>query len=176
MAKAIELSAPATAEPSRVTFGVCGTGDPRIDEESRQRAANIVGLVADTIARKVKMPDGTPVNVVYTPLLIDGEKQADAVAGLFRKAQVDAVVCAPDTWAFPQLTLISLLSRLRPDVPVNITCGNSGPKPGVVYAHAVNGALAQSGRMTHLNVGTWPDTGMKPKMTDATPEALIDWC
>jgi hypothetical protein len=26
------------------------------------------------------------------------------------------------------------------------TCGNSGPKPGVVFAHAINEALAQSGR------------------------------
>ena len=73
MAKAVELTAPAKPEPNRVTFGVCGTGDPRIDEESRQRAANIVRLVADTIARKVKMPDGAPVNVVYAPLLIVGE-------------------------------------------------------------------------------------------------------
>ena len=57
---------------------------------------------------------------------------------------------------------MSLLAHLPADVPVNITCGNSGPKPGVVYAHAVNGALAQSGRLTHLNVGTWPDTGADP--------------
>jgi len=176
MAKAKMLPADGKAESKVMTFGVCGTGDPRIDEQSRKRAANIVGLVADAIAHSVKMPDGTPVNVVYTPLLVDGEKQADIVARSFREAQVDAIVCAPDTWAFPQLTLISLLSQFPPDMPVNITCGNSGPKPGVVYAHAVNGALAQSGRLSHLNVGTWPDTGMKPKMTDATAEALIDWC
>ena len=176
MAKAVELKAPGKAEPNVVTFGVCATGDPRVDQASRERAANIAAMVADTIARQVRMPDGTPVNVVYTPLLIDGEKQADVVAGLFRKAGVDAVVCAPDTWAFPQLTLISLLSQLPPDIPVNITCGNSGPKPGVVYAHAVNGALAQMGKLTHLNVGTWPDTGQKPKMTPATADALVDWC
>ena len=57
---------------------------------------------------------------------------------------------------------MSLLAQLPADMPVNITCGNSGPKPGVVYAHAVNGALAQSGRLAHLNVGTWPDTGVEP--------------
>ena len=62
------------------------------------------------------------------------------------------------------------------DTPVNITCGNSGPKPGVVYAHAVNGALAQSGRLVALNVGTWPDSGQSPQMTDATAKALVDWC
>jgi L-fucose isomerase len=159
-----------------VTFGVCATSDPRVDEASRQRCVNIVEMVADAIASGVKMPTGEPVRVVYSTVLIDGEKQADIVAGQFRDANVDAVVCAPDTWAFPQLTLISLLSQLPSDLPVNITCGNSGPKPGVVFAHAVNGALAQTGRLAALNVGTWPDTGQKPKMTDGTAKALIDWC
>jgi L-fucose isomerase len=71
---------------------------------------------------------------------------------------------------------MSVLAQLPADIPVNITCGNSGPKPGVVYAHAVNGALAQSARLTHLNVGTWDDTGMNPQPTASTTKALIDWC
>ena len=176
MAKAKKLSGTVESKPNVVTFGVCATGDPRIDKAARERASNIVGTVAEVIAGGVKMPDGSSVNVVWTPLLVDGEKQADVVARQFRDAGVDAVVCAPDTWAFPQLTLISLLSQLPPDIPLNITCGNSGPRPGVVYAHAVNGALAQAGRMTALNVGTWPDTGQNPKMTESTADALIDWC
>jgi len=141
-----------------VTFGVCATGDPRIDQPSRDRAAGIVETIAEVIAEQVRMPDGTAVNVVWSPLLIDGEKQADIVGRQFVEANVDAVVCAPDTWAFPQLTLMSLLAHLPVQTPVNITCGNSAPKPGVVFAHAVNGALAQSGRLTHLNVGSWPET------------------
>ena len=170
------LPAARSAKPKTVTFGVCGPCDPRIDEASRKRAVNIVEMVAGEIARSVKEPSGEPVGVVYSPVLVDGEKQADIVAAQFRAAGVDAIVCAPDTWAFPQLTLISLLSQLPAVTPVNITCGNSGPKPGVVYAHAANGALAQSGRLVALNVGTWPDTSMRPKMTDTTGEALIDWC
>ncbi|MEI8197028.1 MAG: hypothetical protein WCI73_14105, partial [Phycisphaerae bacterium] len=63
-----------------------------------------------------------------------------------------------------------------PNIPVNITCGNSGPKPGVVYAHAVNGALAQSGRLTHLNVGSWADTGLNPEPSASTVKDLTDWC
>jgi len=176
MANATRLAATRNASARVVTFGVCATSDPRIDAESRQRCVNIVELVAGVVAAKVRMPDGTPANVVWTPVLIDGEKQADIVAQQFRKSGVDAIILAPDTWAFPQLTLISLLSHFPSDLPVNITCGNSGPKPGVVYAHAVNGALAQMGRLAALNVGTWPDTGMKPDMTDATAKALIDWC
>ena len=162
-------------KPKAITIGVVGTCDPRVDEASRQRAGNIVKTIADLVAAQVRTPDGKPVDVVWTPVLVDGEPQADIVGRQFREAGVDALICAPDTWAFPQLTLISILAHLPPDVPVNITCGNSGPKPGVVYAHAVNGALAQSSRLTHLNVGTWPDTGDDPKPTDSTVAALIDW-
>ncbi len=176
MAKAKRLGGGRAAGGSAVTFGVCATGDPRIDKASRERAANIVAMTADVVAAGVKMPDGSDVDVVWSPVLIDGEKQADIVARQFARAGVDAVVCAPDTWAFPQLTLMSMLAQMPAEAPVNITCGNSGPKPGVVYAHAVNGALAQSGRLVALNVGTWPDTGANPDMTDATAEALIDWC
>ncbi len=176
MAKAQRLPASKKAAPPAMTFGVCAACDPRIDKEARDRTANIVAIVAEAIAGQVKMPDGNPVKVVWTPVLIDGEEQADIVARQFSEAGVGAVVCTPDTWAFPQLTLMSLLSQLPQDTPVNITCGNSAPKPGVVYAHAVNGALAQSGRLTHLNVGAWPDTGMKPKPSDSTVNALVDWC
>ena len=176
MAKAKRLAASRKAKPEVVTFGVCAPCDPRIDVESRQRAGNIVEMVAAVVADKVKMPDGTDVEVVWSPVLIDGERQADIVASQFRRAGVDAIICAPDTWAFPQLTLMSLLAHFPDDLPLNLTCGNSGPRPGVVYAHAVNGALAQTGRLAALNVGTWPDTGMKPKMTAETADALIDWC
>ena len=163
------------SKPKTITLGVVGTCDPRVDEASRQRAGNIVKTIADLLAAQVRTADGKAVDVVWSPVLVDGEPQTDIVGRQFREAGVDAVICAPDTWAFPQLTLMSLLAHLPPDVPVNITCGNSGPKPGVVYAHAVNGALAQSCRLTHLNVGTWPDTGADPQPTEATAAALIDW-
>ncbi len=176
MSQASQLPATSAVKPSVITFGVCAAGDPRIDQESRQRTVNIIHTIADAIAAHVRMPDGTPVNVVWTPVLIDGEKQADIVAQQFKEAGVNAIVCTPDTWAYPQLSLVSLLAHFPLDTPINITCGNSGPKPGVVFAHAVNGALAQSGRLTHLNVGTWPDTGMDPKPTESTVKALVDWC
>jgi len=176
MAQARQLSVSETAGKSSVTFGVMAACDPRVDEASRERTVNIVRTIAETIAAKVRLPDGSPVDVVWTPLLVDGEKQADAVARQFADAGVDALVCTPDTWAFPQLTLMSLLAHFPADMPVNITCGNSAPKPGVVYAHAVNGALAQSGRLSHLNVGVWPDEGQDPKPTPETVQALVDWC
>jgi L-fucose/D-arabinose isomerase len=176
MGKAIKLDDNPVAEPLAPTIGVCATGDPRIDAASRRRAQNIVELVAKDIAKSVALPGGTPVKVVYSPLLVDGERQADAVARQFKAEGVDILVCAPDTWAFPQLSLISLLAQFPADMPVNLTCGNSGPKPGVVFTHAASGAISQYGKLVHINVGTWPDTGDRPKMTDSTAQALVDWC
>jgi len=164
------------AEKNVSAIGVFATCDPRVDKPSRDRAANIVRMTAEIIAKSVKTPDGGLVPVVWTPVLIDGEKEADIVARQFKDEGVQVLVCVPDTWAFPQLSLLSLLSHFPANTPINLTCGNSGPRPGVVFAQAANGALAQSGRLSHLNVGSWPDTGLKPKMTDETAEALIDWC
>jgi L-fucose isomerase len=164
------------AQPKTPVIGVFSPCDPRIDALSRERSRNVVAMVAETISGQVCLPDKTPVPVVYSTVLVDSEAQADVVAQQFRKAGVNILVCAPDTWAFPQLTTISLLQQFPSDTPLNITCGNSGPKPGVVYAHAVNGAISQYGRMVALNVGSWPDTGQEPKMSKPTGQALIDWC
>ncbi len=158
------------------TIGVCASGDPRVDAETRQRCVNIIEMIAKHIAAEVKAPDGGEINVVWSPTLVDGEPQADIVASQFKAAGVDAIVCCPDTWSFPQLTIISLLAHFPKDMPINITCGNSGPKPGVVFAHAVTGAITQYGKLAHLNVGTWPDTGQNPQMTEGTGQALVDWC
>jgi len=162
--------------PKVPVIGVFATSDPRIDEESRVRCRNIARMAADRISGNVVLPDKTAVPVVYSTVLVEGEAQADIVAQQFRKAGVDILVCVPDTWAFPQLTTISLLQQFPPNTPINITCGNSGPKPGVVYAHALNGAISQYGRMVALNVGTWPDTGSNPRMTEQAAKNLIDWC
>ena len=157
-------------------IGVFATCDPRVDKPSRQRATNIIGMTADVIAKSVKTVERKPIKVVWSPVLVDGEVQADIVARQFKKLGVEVLVCVPDTWAFPQLGLISLLSHFPSGTPINLTCGNSGPKPGVVFTHAASGAVSQSGRLIHINVGTWPDTGLNPKMTEGTAEALVDWC
>jgi L-fucose/D-arabinose isomerase len=178
MAKRVEAVklAGSKGQPKVPVIGVFATSDPRVDEASRTRCRNIVKMAADTISGAVVLPDKTPVPVVYSMTLVDGEKQADIVAEQFRRAGVDILVCVPDTWAFPQLTAISLLQQFPANTPINITCGNSGPKPGVVYAHALNGAISQYGRLCTLNVGNWPDTGTNPEMSPETAKWLIDWC
>lgn len=155
---------------AKTVVGVFATGDPRIDADSRTRCRNIIKSVADRIAGSV--PE---VDVVYSDTLVDGEPQADQVAAELLAAKAKILVCVPDTWAFPQPSGISVIQQFPADTPVNLTCGNSGPKPGVVFAQALNGALAQYGRLAHLNVGTWPDTGLNPQMSEKTAEDLIDW-
>jgi len=161
--------------PLSPIIGVFATGDPRIDASSLERAKNIVKLTADRLVGKVMLPDSSKVEVVYSDILVDSEIKADQLARMFKSQGVNVLVAVPDTWAFPQLTLISLLSHFPKDTPINFTCGNSAPKPGVVFTHAVSGAVAQYGRLMHINVGTWPDEGMFPEMTDKTFKNLIDW-
>ena len=157
-------------------IGIFATCDPRIDKDSRTRAKNIVKMAANQIAGHVVSPDKKEIPVVYSEILVDGERQADQVSLQFKKAGVNIIICVPDTWAFPQLTVISLLAHFPNDTPFNFTTGNSGPRPGVVFTHATNGALAQSGRLSHINVGSWNDVGIDPIMTKKTKESLIDWC
>jgi len=175
MPKPERLSDNPPSKPNVPAIGVFATCDPRVDDASRQRAANIVEMVANRVAAGLRFPGDDQPRVVYSPVLVDGERQADAVARQFRAEGVRVLICAPDTWAFPQLGLISLLTHFPPDTPINLTCGNSGPKPGVVFTHAAGGAISQYGRLVHINVGTWPDTGDRPEMTDSTADALLDW-
>ena len=109
--KADKLPTIIKAKPKVPVIGVFGPCDPRIDEQSRKRAQNIIALVANAISGQVVLPDKTAVPVVYSDVLVDSEAQADIVAQQFRKAGVNILVCAPDTWAFPQLTSISLLQQ-----------------------------------------------------------------
>lgn len=173
--QAEKLAVSAQTKPGSPVIGVFAPCDPRIDRDSRTRAGNIVRMMAETIAAEVRLPDGSPVPVVYSDLLVDGEPQADAVARQFKERGVNILIGAPDTWAFPQLTLLSLLAHFPKDTPVNFTCGNSGPRPGVVFTHAVSGAISQYGGLIHINVGNWPDSGLNPIMSEATKTALIDW-
>ena len=106
--KAVKLSNKEVTTPGLPVIGVFATCDPRIDQDSRTRSTNIVKMAADQISGTVLTPDKIAVPVVYSEILVDGEKQADAVAAQFKQAGVNIIVCVPDTWAFPQLTVLSL--------------------------------------------------------------------
>ncbi len=176
MATAKNLGEVKEAKVKTPVIGVFACNDPRIDKSFWERGQNIVRMAANIIAKGVKLPGGVSPKVVYTPTLVKEEKSADIAARQLLDAGADILVCVPDSWCFPQPTLMSFLAHFPKDIPINVTCGNSATLPGVVFAQAVVGALSQSGRMVHLNVGTWPDVGQDPKMTPDTAENLIDWC
>ncbi|TKG97025.1 hypothetical protein EYV94_00950 [Puteibacter caeruleilacunae] len=157
-------------------IGVFATGDPRIDQDSRRRCQYIIQKVAKELAGKITLPFSGEVEIVYSNVLVDGESQADFVAGQFKKAGVNILVGVPDTWAFPQPSLMSLMAHFPSNTPLNLTCGNSATKPGVVLTHAASGAFAQSGRLMHINVGKWEDDGLEPAISKRTITDLIDWC
>ncbi len=100
MAQATRLSDVADRRARNVpAVGVFVPGDPRIDAASRERCGNIARMVAEVLAERLTMPDGSPARVVYSPILVDGETQADVVAKQFQDEGVKVLVCAPDTWA-----------------------------------------------------------------------------
>ena len=175
MKKPVKISSGSTY-PENPVIGVFATSDPRIDAASRERCKNIIGMVAEKIAASVTLANGEGVDVVYSETLVDGEKEADKVAGELKSKGANILVCAPDTWAFPQLSLISLFQQFPKGTPLCLVCGNSGPKPGVVFAHAASGAISQYGRLVHLIVGNWADTGANPVMSEKTEIDLTDWC
>lgn len=171
----IELQESPLSVQENAVIGVFATCDPRIDKDSRGRSVNIIKMAAKILAKEIKKPDGSFVPVCYSDILLDSEKQADIIASQFKKAGVNILICVPDTWAFPQLTVISLLSHFPKDTPINMTSGNSGPRPGVVFTHAVSGAVSQYGKLIHINVGNWADTGQNPQMSEQTAKDMIDW-
>ncbi len=137
------LSRDTRATTGKPVIGVFAPCDPRIDAASRERSTNIIKHAASQLAGKIQLPDGSAAEVVYSDVLVDAEAQADMVARQFKEAGVNILVCVPDTWSFPQLTTISLLSHFPKDIPINFTTGNSATRPGVVYTHATNGAIAR---------------------------------
>ncbi len=176
MASARNLGESSKVKTKKPVIGVFATHDPRVKPSFWTRGQNIIKMAADVIAKGVKLPGGEAPEVVYTPTLVKGEQSADIAARQLQEAGADVLVCVPDAWCFPQPTLMSMLAHFPTDMPLNVTCGNSATLPGVVFAQAVVGALSQSGRMVHINVGSWPDTGDNPKMTQTTADALIEWC
>ena len=75
MAKAKRLPASRRIAPFVMTFGVCAACDPRIDQESRDRTANIVETIADIV--KAKLPQCTGDYNRFTGLLSDLKEELE---------------------------------------------------------------------------------------------------
>ncbi len=155
-------------------LGVFVPCDPRIDESSRKRAFNIGMMAANLLAKRLKMPDGSPPNVFYCSHLVDSERTADSGAREMKEAGVEALVIVPDTWFFPGKSAMALTAHFPPSIPLACVGGNNAPKPGVVGIDALVGAYAQTGRLCPMLIGNMPETGMNPEFDNKTKDEIID--
>jgi len=151
------------------------TFDPRLpDPGDQERVLYCTQQVAKVIAENVTLWNRNPLRVVWTNQLIRLEDDADRVARIAKAHDCKIVVFVCDTWAFPGRTVMALLAHLPEDTTVIFVDGNSGPKPGVVFVGASNGAISQAGKMSLCIHGEWPDVGTKPPMTVETKELIVN--
>lgn len=161
-------------KPGAPTLGVFVPCDPRIDEESRTRAFNIGQMTAALLAKRLRLPDGSPPNIFTCSRLVDSERTADAGAQEMKEAGVRGIFIVPDTWFFPGKTAMALTAHFAPSLPLACVGGNNAPKPGVVGIDALVGAYAQTGRLCPMVIGTMPETGMNPEFDAKTQEEVVD--
>ena len=156
------------------TLGVFVPCDPRIDEESRQRAFNIGRMTAALLAKRLRLPDGAAPNVFTCSKLVDSEAKADLGALEMKEAGVGAILIVPDTWFFPGQTAMALTAHFPPTIPLACVGGNNAPKPGVVGIDALVGAYAQTGRLCPMVIGSMPEAGLHPEFDAKTREEIVD--
>ncbi len=161
-------------KPGLPTLGVFVPCDPRIDEDSRQRAFAIGVRTARLLADRLRLPDGSSPNIFYVSRLVDGEATADESARELKEAGADALIIVPDTWFFPGKTAMALTAHFGADTPLACVGGNNAPKPGVVGIDALVGAYAQTGRLCPMVLGTMPETGLDPDYDAKTKEEIVD--
>jgi L-fucose isomerase len=155
------------------TIGLFAPCDPRIDDESRERALNIVTMTAK-ILKRVRLPMGHKLGIVVADKTVENEADADDVAFAFKKAGVEAVAIVPDTWFYPGKTAIALTSHFARTTPIACIAGNNAPKPGVVGVDAVVGAYAQTGILCQAIIGNMPETGQNPIFDKKTQAEIVD--
>jgi L-fucose isomerase len=161
-------------KPGVPTLGIFVPCDPRIDDESRNRAFNIGKMTAGLLAKKLRLPDGSAPNVFYCSHLVDSERTADAGAQELKEAGAGGIFIVPDTWFFPGKTAMALTAHFAPSTPIACVGGNNAPKPGVVGIDALVGAYAQTGWLCPMVIGTMPETGMNPEFDKKTQEEVVD--
>jgi L-fucose isomerase len=131
-------------------------------------------MTAALLARRLRLPDGTPPNVFACSRLVDSESTADRGAREMKEAGVEAILIVPDTWFFPGKTAMALTAHFAPSLPIACVGGNNAPKPGVVGIDALVGAYAQTGRLCPMVIGSMPETGLRPEFDAKTQEEIVD--
>jgi len=166
-------------EVSGPVIGVSATIDGReaATRKQEKRVLRVMRMVAEFIDRNFRHIDGKHSHVVIADELVKDAAAAQRVGRQFRHAGVQVLVCYDDVWAYPgELEGLLLQNISMGQIPVAHVSGNSAAWPGVVYACAATGMLAQSGYLCHRIVGDVLEKGGMPvAFADNLKNDLTDW-
>jgi len=167
------------AEVSGPVIGVSAVADGRDAALKKQKARveKMAGMLAKYISDEFPHIDGKPSPVVLADELVRDAASARRVGRRFRAAGVQVLICYDDVWAYPgELECLLLQNISMGQIPVAHVSANSAAWPGVVYAFAATGMLAQSGYFAHRIVGDVVERDGAPQgFSEGLKADLSDW-
>ena len=143
-------------EVSGPVIGVSAVIDGREAAMKKQQArvGKVARMVAELVDTEFPHIDGKPAHVVLADRLVKDAASARRVGRQFHRDGVEVLLCYDDVWAYPgELEGLLLQNISLGQIPVAHVSGNSATWPGVVYACAATGMLAQWGYLAHRIVG-----------------------
>lgn len=168
-----------TDETSGPVIGVSAVIDGREAAMAQQkdRVERVADMVAELISNEYRHIDGKPPRVVPADELVKDAASAQRVGKQFRLAGVQVLICYDDVWAYPgELEGLLLQNISMGQIPVAHVSGNSAAWPGVVYACAATGMLAQTGYFAHRLVGDVIEKdGMPVEFAQGLKDDVLDW-
>jgi L-fucose isomerase len=166
-------------EVSGPVVGVSAVIDGREEAMKRQeaRVRKVARMVAELVDKEFPHIDGKPAHVVLADELVKDAASACRVGRQFRHEGVEVLLSYDDVWAYPgELEGLLLQNISMGQIPVAHVSGNSATWPGVVYACAATGMLAQWGYLVHRIVGDVTEKGgLAMDFTAELKADLLDW-
>jgi len=163
----------------RPVIGVSAVIDGREAAMKRQkgRVERVARMLAEFVDGECPHVDGRPAAVCVADELVRDAASAQRVGRQFRRAGVQVLLCYDDVWAYPgELEGLLLQNIGMGQIPAAHVSGNSAAWPGVVYACAATGMLAQWGYFAHRIVGDVVEKDEMPAAFSAGLKAdLSDW-
>jgi len=160
-------------------IGVSATADGRDAALKKQKARveRTASMLGRYISDDFRHVDGKRSRVVVADEIIRDAASAQRVGRQFRSQGVSVLVCYDDVWAYPgELEGLLLQNISMGQIPVAHVSGNSAAWPGVVYAFAATGMLAQWGYFAHRIVGdVVEEDGMPTGFSGGLKADLADW-
>ena len=166
-------------EVSGPVIGVSAVIDGReaAMRQQQARVERVAHMVADLVDEEFPHVDGRRSHVIIADELVRDAASAQRVGRQFRHDGVEVLVCYDDVWAYPgELEGLLLQNISVGQIPVAHVSGNSAAWPGVVYACAATGMLAQWGYLAHRIVGdVVEEEGTPVDFSPALKADLLDW-